>query len=133
LLHLAVHFGLIPTVSRSQLGESSDIEVTAVRDLRVPVYADEAYRHPLVQEVREQVRELTLKADGGHGEELLRAVSRALDGLREAAPGNHECNVQIGIARFPYRPWNEGPTALRQHPVILKVERREADGGVSTA
>ncbi|MGH2703682.1 MAG: hypothetical protein ACRDJ4_00875 [Actinomycetota bacterium] len=116
VLHLAVYFGLVPILSRSQLAAASDVEVSAVREIRVPVYEDDQHGHRLVQEVRERIRTLTIEAADGRGEELLRDLATALSDLREAVPGSRERTVRIGLASFPYRPWRQGPPALRLHP-----------------
>lgn len=126
VLHLAVYFGSIPILSSSQLQEAPDVEVSSLRDIKVPVFEAEAYDHHLVHAVREQVRALTIDANAGRGEELLRNLSSAVGTLRDAMPGAGERNVRLGIASFPYRPWGEGPMAIRQHPVLLKTEGKEA-------
>ena len=130
VLELAVMHGLLPILSRSQIAAASGVEVTAVRAIRLPFYDEpDQLRHRLVREVRERVRRLTVDAHRGQGDELLRDLAAALDDLRAAIPGSRDHVVRIGLARFPYRPWRQGPRSERMHPVILKDEsRRQAPG-----
>ena len=125
VLQLAVTHGLLPILSRSQIAAASSVEVTAVRAIRLPVYGGhDQLGHRLVREVRERVRRLTIDAHRGQGDELLRDLAAALDDLRLAVPGSRDHVVRIGLARFPYRPWRQGPRGERMHPVILKDESR---------
>jgi tetratricopeptide (TPR) repeat protein len=123
VLKLAVYFGSVPILSRHHLAAAPDVEVTAIREIRVPVYDDDRHGHRLVQELRRRIQRLTSEAAAGRGEELLRDVDSALSDLREALPSADERTVRIGLAKFPYRPWREGPAALRVHPVILNDEK----------
>jgi len=125
VLELAVMHGLLPILSRSQIAAASSVEITAVRAIRLPVYDEhEQLGHRLVREVRERVRRLTDDTHRGHGDELLRDLAAALDDLRAAVPGDRNHIARIGLARFPYRPWRQGPRTERVHPVILKDESR---------
>lgn len=124
VLKLAVLYGLLPVLSRLQLAAAPEVDVIAVRTMQVPVYDDHsALGHRLVQTVRERVRQLTLDAHAGRGDDLLRELAAGLRDLRDAHPGARECTVRIGLARFPYRPWRQGPKSQRVHPIIVKAER----------
>lgn len=123
VLWSAAHFKLVPVISPRMLNASTEVEVIAMRSLSLVSPARDEPGDRRTDQLRQAMRAL-LSAPDEH------ASRAALDHLLTVAPppepGQDPTAIRtfrIGLVRFPYRPWREGPPTSRVIPVLLKPSR----------
>ena len=125
VLWSAAHFRLVPVIPAPMLEGSTEVEVIAMRSITLDSPTQDGSGRPRTDQLREAMRGL-LSAPDEH-------TSRAgLDHLLRTAAtesGHGSTTIRtfrIGLVRFPYRPWREGPATPRVIPVLLKPSRPNA-------
>lgn len=119
VLWSAAHYRLMPVISPQALEACTEAEVIMMRSITL----DDPDKLPVTDrragQLRKMMRVLLSATDESATvaalEDLLHAAT--LDLAHDKAKAR---SFRIGLVRFPYRPWREGPATPRIVPVLLK-------------
>jgi len=119
ILWSATYFGLVPVVSTQALADCPQAEVFEMRSINLPASVDDH----CASGPRSAMRTLLSARDEHSASAALERLVSACATLTDPQMPGQIRSFRIGLVRFPYRPWREGPATSRFTPLIFKPSR----------